>query len=137
MTDPLRRLKFLPWRSLLQVSALTALIVVVLEFLLVLGYSQSSVIRRALSILFSPSLGLLITFAAAVGVGAMAVYLLERFEKQVIISTASLWALVPCLALIFLLKSLLPLQSILVRLDETQLIGIIIGVFWKGRPYWR
>lgn len=137
MTDPLRRLKFLPWRSLLQVSALTALIVVVLEFLLLLGYAQSSVIRRALSILFAPSLGLLITFATAVGVGAMAVYLLERFEQQVIINSASLWALVLCLALLFVLKSLLPLQSILVGLDETQLIGIIIGVFWKGRPYWR
>ncbi len=137
MTDPLRRLKFLPWRSLLQVSALTALIVVVLEFLLGLGYTQSSVIRRALSILFAPSLGLLITFAAAVGVGAMAVYLLERFGQKAIINTASLWALVLCLALIFLLKSLLPIQSILVRLDETQLIAIIIGVFWKGRPYWR
>lgn len=137
MTGPLHRLKFLPWRSLLQVSALTALIVVVLEFLLGLGYTQSSVIRRALSILFAPSLGLLITFAAAVGVGAMAVYLLERFGQKAIINTASLWALVLCLALIFLLKSLLPIQSILVRLDETQLIAIIIGVFWKGRPYWR
>jgi len=41
MRDPLRRLKFLPWRSLLQVSALTALIVAVLEFLLALGYAQA------------------------------------------------------------------------------------------------
>jgi hypothetical protein len=82
-------------------------------------------------------LGLLITFGTAIGVGVIAVYILERFYKQVIINSAILWALVLCLALLFLLKSLIPLTPILIRLDQTQLIGIILGVFWKGRPYWR
>lgn len=137
MTDPLRRLKFLPWRSLFQVSALVAVIVLVLEFLLALGYTQSVVISQILSILFAPSFRLLMTFAIAVGVGALAVYLLERLHQQVIINTASLWALVLCLVLVLLLKSLLPLPSFLVSMDEMQLVGIILGVFWKGRPYWR
>jgi hypothetical protein len=137
MANPLRRLKFLPWRSLLQVSTLTTLIVIVLEFLLTLGFIQSAVIEHTLSFIYTGSLGLLITFATAVGIGAIAVYILERFYKQVIINSASLWALVLCLALLFLLKSLIPLTPILIRLDQTQLIGIILGVFWKGRPYWR
>lgn len=137
MTDPLRRLKFLPWRSLLQVSALTTLIVVVLDLILTVGYAQFFVIRSTLNILFSPSLGILVSFAGAVGIGALAVYLLERLYQQVIINTSSLWALVLCLALILILKSLLPLPSVLGSLNETQLIGIIIGVFWKGHPYWR
>jgi len=137
MTDPWRRLKFLPWRSLFQVSALVTIIVVVLEFLLALGYTQSTVIRSLLSILFAPSLELLLTFAVALGVGALAVYMLERFYQQVSINTASLWALVLSLAVLFLVKSLLPLPSVLVSLNEVQLIGIILGVFWKGRPYWR
>jgi hypothetical protein len=137
MTDPLRRLKFLPWRSLLQVSALTTIFVVVLEFLLTLGYTQSAVIRRTLSFLYAGPLGLLMTIATAIGVGALAVYLLERFYQQVIINTASLWALVLCLALFLFLKSLVPLMPILVNLEQIQLIGIILGIFWKGRPYWR
>ena len=137
MANPLRRLKFLPWRSLLQVSTLTTLIVIVLEFLLTLGFIQSAVIEHTLSFIYTGSLGLLITFATAVGIGAIAVYILERFYKQVIINSAILWALVLCLALLFLLKSLIPLTPILIRLDQTQLIGIILGVFWKGRPYWR
>ena len=137
MANPLRRLKFLPWRSLLQVATLTTLIVIVLEFLLTLGFIQSAVIERTLSFIYTGSLGLLITFATAVGIGAIAVYILERFYKQVIINSAILWALVLCLALLFLLKSLIPLTPILIRLDQTQLIGIILGVFWKGRPYWR
>lgn len=137
MTDPLRRLKFLPWRSLLQVSALTTILVVVLEFLVTLGYTQSAVIRRTLSFLYAGPLGLLMTIATAIGVGALAVYLLERFYQQVIINTASLWALVLCLALFLFLKSLVPLMPILVNFEQIQLIGIILGIFWKGRPYWR
>jgi hypothetical protein len=137
MANPLRRLKFLPWRSLLQVAILTTLIVVVLEFFLTLGFIQSAVIERTLSFIYTGSLGLLITFGTAIGVGVIAVYILERFYKQVIINSAILWALVLCLALLFLLKSLIPLTPILIRLDQTQLIGIILGVFWKGRPYWR
>lgn len=137
MANPLRRLKFLPWRSLLQVSTLTTLIITVLEFLLTLGFIQSAIIKRTLSFIYTGSLGLLITFATAIGVGAMAVYILERFYQQVIINSASLWALVLCLALLFLVKSLIPLMPILISLDQTQLIGIILGVFWKGRPYWR
>lgn len=135
MTDPLRRLKFLPWRSLLQVSALIAFILVFLEFSLGLGYKQSPVIRRILSVLFAPSLELLVTFSIAVGSGVMAVYLLERYQ-QVMIDTASLWALVLCLLLVFFVKSLL-LPSILMSLDEMTLVGVIVGVFWKGRSYWR
>ncbi len=137
MANPLRRLKFLPWRSLLQVSALTTIILIVLEFLLTLGYTQSAVINRTLDFLYTGFLGLLMTFVTAIGVGAITVYLLERFYQQVIINTANLWGLVLCLAVFLLLKSLLPLMPILISLDQLQLVGIIIGIFWKGRPYWR
>lgn len=137
MANPLHRLKFLPWRSLLQVSALTTIILIVLEFLLTLGYTQSLAINRTLSFMYAGSLGLLITFVTAIGVGAMAVYLIEKFYQKMIINAANLWALVLCLAVFLLLKSLLPLMPILISLDQLQLVGIIIGIFWKGRPYWR
>ena len=137
MTDPLRSLKYLPWRSLLEVAAIATLVAVALELLLGLGYAQSNLIRQALSILYARPLGLLMDVAVGFGVGVLAVYLLERLYKRVIINNASLWALVPCLALLLLVKSLLPVQPILVDLDQTQLMGIIVGVFWHGRPYWR
>jgi len=137
MTDPLRRLKYLPWRSLLQVSGIALIIVIVLEFLLALGYTNSSVIRSMLSVLFAPPLGILLILAAAVGVGVLAVYLLERLYQQVRINTASLWALVLCIALVLFVKSLLPLPALLVNLSYIQLMGIVVGVFWKGRPYWQ
>lgn len=137
MTDPLRSLKYLPWSALLQVSALTTLIVVFVEFILASGYKQSDLVRRLLSLVYARPLGLFTAIAVAAGVGVLAVYLLERFYQQVFINSASLWALVVCLFLLLILKSLLPVPPFLVKMDETRLIGIAIGVFWKGRRYWR
>ena len=137
MSDPMRRLKLLPWRSLLQISTLTTFIVFILELLLVWGFTQSNIIRNTITMLYSPPLGIVMPIAIAVGIGALAVYLCERWLPQVLLNTSSLWALVLCLLLALGLKSLLPLPSLLVNLSESALIGIIIGVFWKGRPYWR
>lgn len=137
MRDPLRRLQYLPWRSLLQVSALTTLIVVALELLLAFEYARSLEFRRTIFVVYAPPFGIIISVAIALGVGAMAVYILERWYKQVFINSSSLWALVPCLALLLLLKSLLPIDPLLVKLDSTRLMGIIVGIFLKGRRYWR
>lgn len=137
MSDPLRSLKFLPWLSLFQVSALTTVIVTILESLLNLGLRSSSIIRAALSILYAPPLGVLMTFIVAASVGVLAVYLLERFAPQVRINANVLWALVPCVALVITLKLLLPLPTVLVHLQDTQLIGLSLGIFWQGQRYWR
>lgn len=137
MTNPLRRLKFLPWRSLFLLSSLITLIVIVLDILLTLGYNQSIAIRRALELLYAPPLGILVNLAVIVGIGALAVYLLEKLYPKVIVNAATLWALVLCLAVCLVLKSLFVVANVLVNFDETQLIGMMVGVFWKGRPYWR
>lgn len=137
MANPLRRLKFLPWLLLFQVAALTTVTVVVLEFLMRLGYTKSLAINRALYLLFTPPLGILVNVAIAVGVGVLAVTLLENLYKQVVINAAVLWALVFCLALGLVLKALLPIPDILLNLNEIQLVSMAVGVFWKGRPYWR
>lgn len=137
MFDPLRGLKFLPWRSLLQVSLLVAVIAIVCDFLLALGYLQSDVVQRLLMLVYAPPFGILIQFAIAVGVGALGVYLLERYFRLVSINIPTLWALALCLAVVLLIKTLLPLPAIVFNLNEIGLVGIILGVFWKGRPYWR
>jgi hypothetical protein len=137
MKDPLRDLKYQPWRSLLQVSGLTIVIVIFLELLLSEVYTQFSRIYSVLSALYKPPLGMVVLFAQAVGVGALAVYLLDRFFPRVFINIGSLWALVPCLALVIFLKSLLPVPGLVITgLNYLQLIGIMVGVFGKGRPYW-
>ena len=137
MADPLRSLKYIPWRLLFQVSAITTLIVAAIEFLLVVGITQSAVIRSVIFTLYEPPLGVLVTFMMAGCVGALAVYLLERFYPQLRISAGILWALVLCLTVVLALKTFLPLEPILISLNEVKFIAIILGIFWKGKPYWR
>lgn len=138
MNNLWQRLKKLPWQELFLVSLIAILTVVVVEVLLVLSYTYLSVIREPLNMLFfSPIFQILIPIGVAVGMGALAVYLLEWWQKQWLLNNASLWALVLCLFIGLLLKSLLPLPALLVSASQPSLIGLAIGSFWKGRPYWR
>ncbi|MEG4455129.1 peptide chain release factor 1 [Microcoleus sp. N9_A1] len=137
MNNFLRRLKLLPWREMLQISALVNCIVVGLELFLVWGLIQSEVFRKVFTLLGGPSLGILIPFAAAVGMGALAVYFLEYWQQQFLLNRISLWVLVLCVLLGLVLKSFLPIPPLLASLSEAALIGVTVGVFWKGRPYWR
>jgi hypothetical protein len=134
----MRSLKFIPWRSLLEVSALTNLVVILVELLLSLGYDGSAVVRESLSSLYAPPLGTIVIVAIGIGVGALAVYLLERlYRRRVVINASTLWALAPCLGLMILVKSLLPIPFSLIDFNEIQGISAIVGIFLQGRPYWR
>ena len=139
MSSPLRRLKFLPWRSLFLLSILVTLIVVVIDFFFIVGSDLSPALARIVSLMYGGSLGVIVQFAGVVGVGALAVYLLEKFFANITVNTGVLWALVLCLTLCLLVRSFLPIPERLVSIynNEMQLIAIVIGVFWKGRPYWR
>ena len=137
MSNFLRRLKLLPWREMLQIAALVNCIVIALELFLAWGFTQSRVIRDILTLVYSPYLGILIPVAAAVGMGALAVYFLEYWKQQFLLNRTNLWVLVLCLLFGLVLKSFLLIPAFLVSLSEAALIGVTVGVFWKGRPYWR
>ncbi|NEP04357.1 MULTISPECIES: peptide chain release factor 1 [Okeania] len=138
MNNIWQRLKSLPWQELFLVSFIAILAVVATEVLLILSFTYFVVILKPLSMLFSsPIFGVLIPVGAAVGMGALAVYLLEFWQKQWLLNNSSLWALVLCLFIGLLFKSLFPLPAVLVSASRTSLISLAIGVFWKGRPYWR
>lgn len=132
----LDRLKRLPWGSLLLVSALTVAIATVAEQVLFWAFQESAIVRQTLSMILFPPLGILVPIAVSLGLGALAVSILERWQTQVFVNTATLWALVPCLLLSLWLKSLL-IPDFLLILSRTSLIGIVLGIFWKGRRYWR
>ncbi len=138
MNDPLRRLKFLPWISLLQISLIAVLIAIAFDVLFSRTVTSVPVILNLLSKLLNSPIGVLIKLAVPVGIGALAVAILERWFRQVIITNSTLWALVPCVALWLLLRSFVPLPTALIpEIDVVSLIGVVVGVFWKGRPYWR
>ncbi|MGK7921172.1 MAG: peptide chain release factor 1 [Trichodesmium sp.] len=138
MNDIWQRFKRLPWQELSLVSLIATLTVVVSEVLLILSLTYLFAILKPLNMLFSsPVFGVLIPIGVAVGMGALAVYLLEWWQKRWLLNNSTLWALVLCLFIGLLLKSLSPLPAILLSASKASLISLAVGVFWKGRPYWR
>jgi hypothetical protein len=135
MSNPLRRLKFLPWTILFQDAALTVLITTLLDILV--GSLNTPLVRQTYILLFSPPLGILMLIAVSMAVGALAVYLLEKIFSQVVINAAVLWALIPCLVIMIILKSWLPIPFVLIDANQSSLLGIVLGVFLKGWNYWR
>jgi predicted anti-sigma-YlaC factor YlaD len=135
MRDPWYRLKLLPWRSLFQAAIITILIGLVLEFLTILATDKLLGVSVLVGWLFSPGIASLTLLAASIGIGALAVYILEQTNCPSI-NTGTLWGLVLCLSVFLLLLHILPLSSLL-QLSYVTLVGVVLGVFWKGRPYWR
>lgn len=126
-----------PWLQLLQVAAIAILLVTIIDVVIIVALSYSQLLYRIVGPLLSSPLGLILSLAAMAGVGALGVYLCESWQRQVILSNNSLWALVLCLIGMLALKSLLPLPELFVSLSYYNVIGMLVGVFWKGRPYWR
>lgn len=135
MLNPLRPLKYLPWIPLLQASVVTTIFAIAVDLLLFLSFLVPVVQTVALQLLNSP-LEILIRLGAAVGVGALGVVVLKRWFRQIVVTNSILWALVPCLLLCLFLKSVLGLPApLLPALDYTVLVGVVLGVFWRGRRY--
>jgi hypothetical protein len=137
MHNSLRRLKFLPWLPLFQVAALTVFFALVLDVLLAIALVQMPLLQPSWEVLLSPPVGIMLMLAIAFGIGILAVYLLERLHPDIVINASILWALVLCVLLMLALESLLHLPMFLVSLNQTTLMGMVVGVFWRGRAYWR
>jgi hypothetical protein len=136
MSNPLRRLKFLPWLPLFQVAALATGLAFVIEILLIEG-TRFSPIAQTLEILFQPPLALFVLLAAAAGLGVLATLILERFYQRISINTSVLWALILCVMVMLLARSLLQLPVLFLAPDYMTLMGVLLGVFWQGKAYWQ
>ena len=137
MNNPLQRLKQLPWVPLLLVALLTVFWASVLEIVLASSATYLKVIQDTLLLLFTPPLDTLIAMAIAMGIGALSVMFLEIVYPQVIISSGILWALIFCLFVILFIRDALPSPLNLLEPSSVMLIGSLLGVFLKGKPYWR
>ncbi|WP_009633286.1 hypothetical protein [Synechocystis sp. PCC 7509] len=143
MSNPLRQLKYLPWRSLFIIAGMTFVIVTTVEWLLWMTYNQLdegtqfTIVRILAATLYSPLLSLFTVGAIGVGVGALGVFLLERLEKRVFINAGILWALILCLIVGLIIRSYIPIPALFTDVNQLQLVGMILGVFWQGKRYWR
>ena len=135
MRNPLWRLKTLPWLTLLQNALLTVLLATLLDMGL---WLLSEVRVQNVGLVIPTGIGLtLLRIVIAGGIGALSVIFMERFFRQVFLDVATLWALVGCLILMLIVKTLMPIPSFLVGLSRFQIAGLMLGLFAQGRSYWR
>lgn len=133
MRDPLWRLKTLPWLVLLQAAALTVVAASLLDLLLaiaLLNLPQPPTFLNGIS-------GLLLVLLAAGGIGVLAVTVMETIFARVLLNQGVLWALLVCMALFLWLRQWVPVPAVLVGLSYYQFVGMMVGLFSKGRRYWR
>ncbi|MGJ3251533.1 MAG: peptide chain release factor 1 [Elainellaceae cyanobacterium] len=136
MSSPLRGLKYLPWASLFQASFLTVLIVTVLDWLLIRFGTNVGLIREAIALLYSGVLSIVVGFAVAFCLGALAVWLLDRVFKQSITTDANLWGLLLCLILVLIIKSWF-IPGFLLDSQQVAIIGAVFGVFLSRQSFAR
>lgn len=87
--------------------------------------------------LLEPITALLTLVLLGALMGALAVYLLETLPPHTAINSGVLWAQVGCLLLGLALLSAVPLVGALLNFNQNILIGVLLGVFWRGKRYWR
>ncbi len=133
----MHQLKTLPWWNLITVSQVTVAVAAALNLVLFFGIQASPTLFLMLSPWRRPPGLLLIQVGIGLGIGAVAVMGMEAF-KRVIISGATLWALVACLLLSLLIMGVIAPPGVwAIGPEQGILVGALIGVFSKGRRYWR
>lgn len=137
MNDPLRRIKSQPWKPLFLVALATIAIVSIMDYLLLFLIENVAPVQQGFSLIATSPLRILLPLAVAVGIGVLGVYICDQFRSRIFLNAGSLWALVLCLIIALALTGLIPLPSFLVGFSYPSILGIIIGVFWRGRSYWR
>ena len=137
MNDPLRRIKSQPWKPLFLVALATIAIVSIMDYLLLFLIENVAPVQQGFSLIATSPLAILLPLAVAVGIGVLGVYICDQFRSRIFLNAGSLWALVLCLIIALALTGLIPLPSFLVGFSYPTILGIIVGVFWRGRSYWR
>jgi len=129
--------KSLPWQALINSASLTLGLVTSLDYGLTLILPLASQFR--LLSMFGPPFGLVVSSAVDMVIGILGVIVLEKLmagRSSIYLST--LWALILCLLLALVLRSFIPIPGIfLSQLHQISIVGTLLGVFSKGRRYWR
>lgn len=131
-------LKYLPWRSLTLAALLSVIVVKATDLWIERILGQLDNTSLLMKFLLTRTGFTLLFFGVGLAIGSLGVLFLEKFEVRRAIDSSSLWALVLCILISLWLVVQLNIGGLsLGEVHYTQTIGIVVGVFWKGRYYRR
>jgi len=134
-------MKYLPWSELFLSAAVTVAIATVLDYLLILGIiaipdTASNSISMPLPV--GMLLAFLLPFAVSLGIGALSIFITERFFRQILLTAGTMWALIGCVLIFLFVRSFLPVPGLFVGgVNYFSMMGVVLGAFTYGRRYWR
>ncbi|MEB3275008.1 MAG: hypothetical protein ACO4CG_10465 [Prochlorothrix sp.] len=141
--NPLRSLQNLPWQPLFLAGLLNGAIALVFMIgLRVLVESVDWIYAGAVMLVSQRVLFRLCLLGGAIGWGALGVVVVERFFPQVRLNGNTLWALLFCMGMAAWVEQqvvamFVPGVGLLLSWLGQVSIGVLVGVFWKGKRYWR
>jgi hypothetical protein len=130
-------LKYLPWRSLTLAALLSVIVVKATDLWIgqLLGQLGSTSLLL-MKFLLTPTGSTLLFFCGGLAIGSLGVVCLEKFEARRAINSSSLWALVLCILISLWIVVQVNVKGLsLGEVNYTHTMGIVVGVFWKGRYY--
>ncbi len=133
----MRALKSTPWLAIGRAAFLAVVAWAFLSALLWIASQSIPIFASLLNLLLGQPISLLTNVIIGVGIGGLATLRLEKSEQ--ILNTTSLWCLVVAVTVGMLIYDYFPIgiYRLIIRFNQPTLIGLMLGVFWKGRKYWR
>ena len=129
-------LKYLPWRSLILSAILSVIVIKATDLWVGRILGQLGNTALLMKFLLTPTGSTLLFFCIGLAIGSLGVLFLEKVEAHRAINSSSLWALVLCILISLWLVVQLKIGGLsLGTVSYTHTIGIVVGVFWKGRYY--
>lgn len=129
-------MKYLPWLPLFQSAGLTVLAATAIDILI--GITLSYLPQLGRMLVGTPFLFLALSLAASFGVGALGLFFTQQFFHEVRLGTNTIWALVACLAVALIVKSLLSfIPTLFLSGFSLQTVMLVaVGCFTVGRRHW-
>lgn len=134
------RRREIAWGVLFTVAALTVFMASLADIGLRLMAAQIEQLRDAISMTQLPTLFVIRETIVGIIVGISAFSMLDRSTTatQVTINRLNLWSLILCVVVALGVRSFVPLYGIYISgFNLTLVVGVVLGVFWQSRRYWR
>jgi len=137
MNKPLFKFSLTTWRSLFLTALLATFVSILIDIILIFCLAQVQAIMQLSQVVFNSPIGVIIPLIAAFGLGILSVNLWEKTQPKLPLQPPILLALVICVFIGLFMKSLLPISFLLAQFSYHSFLGLTVGIFWRGRRYWR
>ncbi|MCM1984542.1 hypothetical protein [Lyngbya confervoides] len=132
------KLKTLPWIAIVRSAALTVITWAIVSAALWFAAQSFPAIETVFSLFLRQPMNLISNLGIGILLGVLAFTLLDNSEGR--LTVPMMWFLVLAVTVGMVFYEYVPIRLyrlLAVNFNQPTLVGLVLGVFWKGRRYWR